>query len=277
MNQLTRLLAVFLLCFPIAAAAQSGLTYDLNLTEKVGGKPQTSTGHVFVLGNNVRMDIVGKSSLGRMGRSDFGDSISIISTDTGKAQTLSIVGHKNHEYVQFAPVVMMQKMRDAMANTPGVSQMDFTGSTVTLDSLGPADDIAGYKVLLYRLDMTIKISVSGQPVGEQDMLSDYYIAPDLKDFVRGSSVLSSARDQSAVIPGIPKDFSDKMNAVGKRLEFAMAVKTTTDSRSNLFGTGTMGSSTMEASNIKRADVPASTFVVPAGYKRIVPEGMEKFM
>jgi hypothetical protein len=277
MNQLTRPLAVLLLCFPIAAGAQSGLTYDLSLTEKTDGKPQASTGHVFVLGNNVRMDIFGPSSLGKINRTDFGDSIAIIATDTGKAQMLSIVGHKSHEYVQFAPVVMMEKMRDAMARMPGVPQMDFTGSTVTLDSLGPADDIAGYKVLLYRLDMTIKIAVSGQPVGEQDILSDYYIAPDLKDFTRGGSVLTNAMDQTGSIPGIPKDFSDKINAASKRLAFAMAVKTTTDSRSNLFGTGVMRSSTIEASNIKRADVPASTFVVPAGYKRIVPPGMEKFM
>jgi hypothetical protein len=277
MNQFIRPLAALLLWLPTVAAAQSGLTYDLNLTEKIEGKPQTSIGHVSVLGNNVRMDIVGKSSLGRINRTDLGDSIAIIATDTGKAQLLSLLGHKNHEYVQFAPVVMMQKMREAMARMPGVPQMDFTGSTVTLDSLGPVDDIAGYKVLLYRLDMTIKISVSGQPVGEQDVLSDFYIAPDLKGFARGSSILSDAMDQTGAIPGIPKDFSDKINAVSKRLAFALSVKTTTDSRSNLFGTGTMRSSAMEASNIKRADVPASAFVVPAGYKRVIPEGMEKFM
>jgi hypothetical protein len=277
MIRFSRPLAVLLLCFPIAAAAQSGLTYDFNLTEKVDGKPQTSHGQVVVSGNNVRMDIVGNSSMSRINRTDLGDSIAIIATDTGKAQMLSLVGHKNHEYVQFAPVVMMQKMRDAMSHMPGVPQMDFTGSTVTLDSLGPVDDIAGYKVLLYRLDLTIKIAVSGQPVGEQDILSDYYIAPDLKDFARGSSILSDAMDQTGAIPGIPKDFSDKINAVSKRLSFAMAVKTTTDSRSNLFGTGTMRTSTMEASNIKRVEVPASAFAVPAGYKRVIPEGMEKFM
>ena len=78
MNQLIRPLAVILVCFPIAAAAQSGLTYDLNLTEKIDGKSQASTGHVSVLGNNVRMDIVGKSSLGRISRTDLGDSIAII-------------------------------------------------------------------------------------------------------------------------------------------------------------------------------------------------------
>ena len=277
MTRLGRPLAILLICLPAAAAAQSGLTFDLNLTEKVDGKPQTSTGHVSVLGNNVRMDIIGRSSMGRISRTDLGDSIAIIATDTGKAQTVSLIGHKSHEYVQFAPAVMMAKMRDMMSHAPGVSQMDFTGSAVTLDSLGPVDDIAGYKVLLYRLDLTIKIAVSGQPVGEQDVLTDYYIAPDLKDFVRGSSILSDATDQTGAIPGIPKDFSDKIAAAGKRLELGMAVKTTTDARSNLFGTGTMRSSTMEASNIKRADVPASAFVVPAGYKRIVPEGMEKFM
>lgn len=277
MNQLTRSLAVLVLSFPAVMAAQSGLTYDFKLTEKIDGTPQTSSGQVSVLGNNVRMDIVGKSSMGRINRTDLGDSIAVIATDTGKAQLLSLLGHKNHEYVQFAPVVMMQKMRDAMASVPGVPQMDFTGSTVTLDSLGPVDDIAGYKVLLYRLDLTIKIAVSGQPVGEQDILSDLYIAPALKDFARGSSILSDAMDQTGAIPGIPKEFSDKINAATKRLAFAMAVKTTTDSRSNLFGTGTMRSSTMEASNIKRANVPVSAFVVPAGYKRVIPEGMEKFM
>jgi hypothetical protein len=277
MNRLLLTPVALFLCASTSASAQSGLSYDFSLSEKIDGHPQASTGHAIIDGNNVRMDIVGPSTLSKIGQTDLGDSLAIVSTDTGTAQVVSLISHTNREYVQMQPAVLMAKMRDAMARMQGTPMMDFTGSSVMLDSLGPVDDIAGYKTLLYRLNITIKIAVNGQPMGEQDIMTDYYLAPDLKGFSRGSAILGGASDMTGAIPGLAKSFTDQMAAASKKLEFTMAVKTSMDMRSNLFGTGSMRTQTLEASNIKRTDVAPGSFVVPAGYKRVVPKGMEKFM
>ncbi|MDQ6717136.1 MAG: hypothetical protein M3Z17_02180 [Gemmatimonadota bacterium] len=277
MNRFVRIAAVLACIAPSIAAAQSGLTYDFTLTEKIDGQRQTSTGHAFVTPTSVRMDFFGKSSLGKIGMTDLGDSISIIQADTGAAKLLTLINHRDKQFVQFSPTAMMEKMKDAMKSMPGMPSMDFTGSTVTVDSLGPGGEIAGYNTLLYRLNATIRISVGGQPVGEQDLLGDYYVAPDLKDFAVGSTILAAATDQTGSVPGLPRAFADQLAAAGKRVGSAMALKISLDARSSMMGTGSMRTQTLEMSNIHKVDVPTTAFVAPAGYKKIVPKGMEKLM
>ena len=277
MNRFSRLVAVLAVLTPSIALAQSGLTYDFTLSEKIDGQRQTSTGHAFVSPTSVRMDFYGKSSLGKIGLTDLGDSLSIIQADTGTAKVITLLNHRDKQYVQFSPSAMMAKMQDAVKNAPGMASLDFSGSSVTVDSLGPGGDIAGYGTLLYRMNMTIKFSVSGQPVGEQDVLADYYVVPELKDFTIGSSILGSATDETGSIPGIPKTLTEQLAAASRRIGTAMAVKVSFDARSSMFGTGSMRTQTLEVSNIKKTDVAATAFVVPAGYKKIVPKGMEKLM
>lgn len=277
MNRFVRISAVLVVFAPAVAAAQSGLTYDFTLSEKIEGQRQTSTGHAVVSPTSVRMDFSGKSSLGKIGQTDLGDSISVIQSDTGAAKQITLINHHDKQYVQFSPTAMMAKVQDAMKGMSGMPSMDFTGSTVTVDSLGPGGEIAGYNTLLYRMNLTIKISVGGQPVGEQDMLADYYVVPELKEYAVGSAVLGASSDEAGSMPGIPKTLLEQLNAASKRVGGAMAVKVSLDSRSSMFGTGSMRTQTLEISNIKKADVPASAFVAPAGYKKIVPKGMEKLM
>lgn len=277
MNRFVRIVAVLAVFAPSIALAQSGLSYDFTLSEKIDGQRSTSTGHASVSPTSVRMDFSGKTSLAKIGMTELGDSMSIIQSDTGAAKLITLVNHRDKQYVQFSPAAMMAKMQDAMKGMSGMPSMDFTGSAVTVDSLGPGGEIAGYNTLLYRMNMTLKISVSGQPVGEQDLLADYYVVPELKDFAVGSAILGAASDESGSVPGIPKAFTEQLNAASKRIGAAMAVKVSIDGRSSMFGTGSMKTQTLEISNIRKTDVPPSAFVAPAGYKKIVPKGMEKLM
>ncbi len=277
MNRFLRIAAVLACIAPRIAAAQSGLTYDFTLNEKIDGQRQTSTGHAAVTPTSVRMDFFGKSSLGKIGQTELSDSMSVIQADTGAKRLLTLINHRDRQYVQFSPSAMMAKMQDAMKSMSGMPSMDFTGSSVMVDSLGPGGEIAGYSTLLYRMNMTIKVSVGGQPVGEQNMLADYYIAPELRDFAVGSAILGAASDESVSLPGIPKAFTEQLTTAVKRIGTAMAVKITLDGRSSMMGTGSMRTQALEMSNIHKADVPATAFAVPVGYKKIVPKGMEKLM
>jgi hypothetical protein len=276
MIRLVRVAALAFLLSPAAALAQSGLTYDFTLAEMVNGQPQSSNGHAMVLGNNVRMDIVGSSSLGSFNQMSLGDSVTVISADTGMAQLVSLVGHKDKTYVQFAPQVMMKKMRDMMSGMPGMSQMSFTGSQVTVDSIGSGGMIAGYNTIHYRLTIAMKIGVGGQPMGDQSSVMDTYVAPDLKEFAQGSSMLGGT-EEAATMPGIPKTLTDQLTAAGKRVGYAMALKTEITASGSMMGTSMSRKQVLEVTAVKRADVPAASFVVPAGYKKVVPPGMESLM
>jgi hypothetical protein len=272
-----RFLAIALAFTPAIASAQSGLAYDFKLTENAEGQPKTNVGHALVLGNNVRMDIYGASSFSSFGLISLGDTVSVISADTGEAQLLSLVGKTSKEYVQFAPVRMMKKMKEAMAQMGGGPQMDFTGSQVTVDSLGSGGMIAGYNTLHYRTTIAMRIGMGGQPMGDQNIVTDYYIAPDLKEFVAGTSIMTASTNEVSAMPGMPKSLSDQIIAAGSRTSGGMALRIETSTTGSMMGTGLSKKQMLEVTSVSKIDVPASTFVVPADYKKLVPPGMESMM
>jgi hypothetical protein len=274
--RLHRFVVAALTFVPAVAAAQSGLAYDFKLTENADGQPKTSVGHAVVSGNSVRMDITGPSTFSSFNQISLGDTVAVISVDTGMAQTLSVVGASGKQYIQFAPVAMMKKMKDMMAQMGGGPALDFTGSQVVVDSLGDGGTIAGHSTLHYRTTIAMRMAMGTQPMGEQNIVNDYYIAPDLKEFARGTAMMTGT-DQVTAVPGIPQTFVDKLTAAEKRTGFAMALKVETSVNGSMMGTGMSRKQTLEVTSVKRTDVPASAFVVPAGYKRIVPPGMEAFM
>ena len=261
---------------PAAMRAQSGLAYDFALRETVAGQEQSSAGHALIAGNKVRMDIVGPSSFARFGLTTLGDSVSIISADTGEAQVVTMLAHATKEYIQFTPLKMIKSMKELMAQMGGGPQLDFTGSKVTVDSLGAGDVIAGHATLHYRVTVAIRTSLSGAAMSQQDIVNDYYIAPDLNDFARGNALLTGT-DDLLVVPGIPKAFSDDLSKVSRITGAAMALRVETTLSGQMFGAEMSRKQTLEVTSVKRADVPASSFVVPAGYKRVVPPGMEAIM
>lgn len=271
-----RFLAIALALTPAIAAAQSGLAYDFKLTENTNGQAQSSSGHALVLGNNVRMDVYGPSSFATFNQMSLGDTVSVISADTGMAQLVSLLGQTGKQYIQFAPVAMMKKMKDAMTQLGGSPQVDFSGSQVTVDSLGSGGMIAGYNTLHFRTTIVMQMGLGGQPMGNQNIVIDHYLAPDLKDFPRGTAMLSGT-DQASSIPGIPKTFSDQLAAAGKRTSSAMALRVETSINGSMMGIGMSRKQILEVTSVKRVDVPASSFVVPAGYRKIVPPGMEAIM
>jgi len=262
---------------PAIAGAQSGLSYDFKLTENNDGQRKASVGHALVLGNNVRMDINGASSFGSIGPISLGDTVSVISADTGDAQLLSLIGKSSKEYVQFSPTRMMKRVKDAMAQTGGAPQLDFSGSQVTFDSLGSGGMIAGYNTLHYRTTIAMWIAMGGQAIGSQNIVTDYYLAPELKDFARATAIMSANTDEVSSLPGIPQSFSDQITAARKRSSSAMALRIETSTSGSMMGTGLSKKQTMEVTSLKKVDVPASAFVVPADYKKVVPPGMESIM
>jgi hypothetical protein len=270
------LVVAALVAGPSVSAAQSGLSFDFKMTENTGGQLKSSVGHALVLGNNVRMDIVGPSSFATIGPMSLGDTVAMISADTGMAQVVSLVGAAGKQYIQFAPMVMMKKMKDMMAQMGGSPQLDFAGSQVVVDSLGDGGMIAGYNTLHYRTTIAMRIAMGGQPVGEQNIVNDLYVAPELKDFARGTSLMS-ASDQVGAIPGIPKTLTDQITSAAQRTGYALALKVETSTTGSMMGTGMSRKQTLEVTSVKKVDVPASAFVVPAGYKKVVPPGMEAIM
>lgn len=273
--------------FAVAAAllgpsmlwAQSGITYDFTLNEKLDRQRLTSAGHGRGSPSNSRMDVIGPSSLSRFASVSLGDSITLISVDTGASQVLALIGHRKREYVQFHPVIVREQIKARMDQMlePVAWRMDFAGSKVTLDSLGDGGLISGFRILHYRMTIVLRLAVAGRDFGNHNVVADYYIAPELAEFVHANSIFNTANDPSGELPGIPKSLSDELESAFNRLQVGLALRVERRTSGVMRGRRISKDQTLELTNIKRADVPSSAFVVPEGYKRITPPGMEEVM
>lgn len=277
---MARLAAVALILFlgsPTVTGAQSALAYDFTLRESIDGRDSVSVGHITISGSSMRMDVQGRSPFSRVADVDLGDSLSIISTDTGSAQVLSVLNHRKKEYVQFAPAVLTARMRARKAKEPYASRIDFAGSSVRVDSLGPGDTIAGYATVHYRVSVVFRVSIAGNVVGGQDVTADYFVAPALAEFTHAGEILDGLGVQTGFAPGDPKDFLAQLDSARKRVSAALSLRTVTDSKASIFGTGVTRSLTFETANVRRVESAASAFIVPSSYKRVVPRGFESLM
>jgi hypothetical protein len=218
----------------LMAAAAGVAAEDLTITSTVsGGKT-----------NTIQTQYLTAS----MSRTQTGDQDSIVEYDTGR---LLIVDHKKKEYYEtsFDEMAAMSRQLDAqVAQMPAFLQKRMSGGVgaVTMTQGTAPRRIAGYECTQYTLsmgkDMTYEIWATpaiALPVRYVDALKTPYAAMG-----QGGRKFVAMFDEMKKIKGFPLAFAMKYKVVGMSMD-----------------------SLSEATEVKKGPIPASTFSVPAGYKK----------
>jgi hypothetical protein len=250
------------------AAQQSGVEFDVKTVMSVSGGMSVVlagmapgySGHDVALGKHLRIDIVDGAVPPLADKGDY-----MLFDSTG----ITVVRPSKKEFV---PVPLDFPNR-------AIEQMQAAGMSITLgdmafkfDTLPGIDTIAGYPTRHYKQTVGYTITIDGMGVSQQmksQATNEYWMAtvPGL-----GMSPLQQASQfggGSQSMNALPqfKELAAKTDSVSRRLTgSALRVRVTTSS--DAAAAGNVGlDMTSEMSNVKRATVAGSLFVVPSDYTR----------
>lgn len=259
---------------PQPAPRAAGFIYDFRMTVRTvddKGKVKDETplmGHAEVSGGNGKISIVdakGDKSMYRKGEY-------MLIRDEGK--TLVSVDPESKTYEEMDLDAYGQAL-DAMAQATGaMMNVTITDLKTTTEKLGAGEEISGFPTKKYRMKQTyhmaLKIAFMKRN-STNDVTTDYWVADEIKDLRNpifemglriGNILLSSARD-----------YLEQSMTAQKELFSGMPVKTVTHAISidDKDKKKTETTTTFEITTIRRGDVPASTWAIPAGYTKRVDE------
>jgi len=257
-----RLLALLLLLPAFGAAAAQGLTYDLRTTG-VGSDPRSGapTTTVFVAGHgqasdgNSRLDFTESAApAGMMGAGKY------LIAKVG-SHTLVTVDPERREYVTWNEEVLANQAAERQAL--GELKMEVADLVVGFQELGSGETIEGYRTVRYRITdgYTMKVSIVGQTSQSTVHATyDVWTAPEL------DAAMNPFRGQAAGLASGPMAELTQQTArafakVGKGAVLKLVVTNESVSKGKAHTT-TM---TTLLTNIKRASISPTVFVVPAGY------------
>jgi len=250
------------------AAQQSGVEFDVKTVMSVSGgmsgvlagMTPGYSGHGVALGKHLRIDIVDGAVPPLAEKGDY-----MLFDSTG----ITVVRPSKKEFVP-VPLDFPNRV---------IEQMQAAGMSITLgdmafkfDTLPGIDTIAGYPTRHYKQTVGYTITIDGMGVSQQmksQATNEYWMAtvPGL-----GMSPLQQASQfgggsQSMNALQQFKELAAKTDSVSRRLTgSALRVRVTTSS--DAAAAGNVGlDMTSEMSNVKRATVAGSLFVVPSDYTR----------
>ena len=259
---------------PVAAPRAAGFIYDFRMTVRTlddKGKVKDETplmGHAEVAGGNGKImitDAKGDKSMYRKGEY-------MLIRDEGK--TLVSVDPESKTYEEMDLDAYGQAL-DAMAQATGaMMNVTITDLKTTTEKLGAGEEISGFPTKKYRMKQTYHMALKIAFIkrnSTNDVTTDYWVADEIKDLRNpifemglrlGNIMLSSARD-----------YLEQSLKAQKELFSGMPVKTVTHAISidDKDRKKTETTTTFEITTIRRGDVPASTWAIPAGYTKRVDE------
>lgn len=259
---------------PVAAPRAAGFIYDFRMTVRTldhKGKVKEETpllGHAEVAGGNGKIMITeakGDKSMYRKGEY-------MLIRDEGK--TLVAVDPESKTYEEMDLDAYGQAL-DAMAQATGaMMNVTITDLKTTTEKLGAGEEISGFPTKKYRMKQTYHMALKLAFIknnSRNEVTTDYWVADEIKDLRNpifemglrlGNIMLSSARD-----------YLEQSLKAQKDLFSGMPVKTVTHAISinDKDGKKTETTTTFEITTIRRGDVPASTWAIPAGYTKRVDE------
>jgi hypothetical protein len=250
------------------AAQQSGVEFDVKTVISVSGGMSAAlsgmtpgySGHGFALGRRLRIDIVDGALPPLADKGDY-----MIFDSTG----VTVVHPSKKEFVPI-PLDFPNK---------AIEQMKAMGMSIKLgdmalkfDTLPGTDTIAGYPTRHYRQTVGYTITIDGMGMSQQmksQATNEYWMATvpglGLSPLQQAGQLGGGSQNMSAV-PEF-KELAVKIDSISRHLTgSAVRVKVTTSS--DAAGAGNMGlDMTSEMSNVKRASVAGTVFVVPSDYTR----------
>jgi hypothetical protein len=250
------------------AAQQSGVEFDVKTVMSVSGgmsgvlagMTPGYSGHGVALGKHLRIDIVDGALPPLADRGDY-----MLFDSTG----VTVVRPSKKEFVPI-PLDFPNKV---------IEQMQALGMTITLgdmafkfDTLPGIDTIAGYPTRHYKQTVGYTITMDGMGVSQQmksQATNEYWMAmvPGLgMSPLQQAGQVGGGMQSMSALPQY-KELAVKIDSVSRRMTgSAVRVRATTSSDGG--GVGGAGlDMTSEMSNVKRATVAGSLFVVPSDYVR----------
>jgi hypothetical protein len=265
------LLLIALPLVPVSIdAQQSGVEFDVKtvmsasgaMSGMLAGMAPGYSGHGFALGRRFRIDIV-DGALGLL--AEKGDYMLFDTTG------ITIVRPGKKEFVLIPLDVSSKALEQIQAMGMSVTVGDVA---VKLDSVPGTDTIAGYSTHHYKQTASYTLTIEGMGASQQmksQVATEFWMAtvPGLvtNPLQRASQISGGGQGVSPVAPSGPlKDLAAKLDSVSRRVTgSALRVRVTTSSDA---GAGNAGlDMTSEMSNVKRATVADSLFVVPSDYTR----------
>jgi hypothetical protein len=152
-----------------------------------------------------------------------------------------------------------------------IVKVEMTNVHVDADRVQPDTTVDSYKTEHYRMTQQYHMKMSVAFIhSENDVSSvlDYYYASQFDDLI--NPYMSSGWSSSGNFFN-NADYTTQLKAASSKLHHGVPVlmvmhSTTTDKK----GKATSGTTTMHTTNLMRADIPASTFEIPAGYTKYEP-------
>jgi len=249
------------------AAQQSGVEFDVKTVMSVSGGMSATlagmtpgySGHAFALGRHLRIDIVEGAVAPLADKGDY-----MLFDSTG----ITVVRPSKKEFVpvslDFPNKVIEQMQALGMSITLGDMAFKF-------DTLPGIDTVAGYPTRHYRQTVGYTITLDGMGVSQQmksQATNEYWMAtvPGLLNPLQQASQLGGGSQNMSALPQF-KELAMKVDSVSRRLT-GTAVRVRATTSSDAAGAGNVGlDMTSEMSNVKRAPVADSLFVVPSDYTR----------
>ena len=222
--------------------------------------------HFTTSRGNIRVDIEGHMPTAGNFLSGGGHSIMLL-TDSGTK--LTFISDERKQYVSINPVATMEAMRKMLEATGAQIIVDSSGTDISLDSLGPGPRIDGHPTLRYRLTSSLRVSVvmRGTASGfEQHSVEDILVGADFTDLADVTQSLTRLLDMGQAM-GLAPAFMERAKAMQGRIH-GLPLRVTKVLTVKTNGVTRTGSQDIVVSNVRRIQVPASTFAIPAGYSQL---------
>ena len=230
---------------------------------------QASRSITTMSGRNVRLEQVEGDRPGIPGSGPgtymlmLGDNRKLYSVDPAKK-----------EYYEFDIAKMQSQIGAMMKAMPGM-QMKFSDLEYKVEDLGDGEPILGHPTRRFKIsnEMTMNAAVGGDSMAiTMSTTSDTYYAKDLEIdgpemmSIGDTTVLSQFGDM------IPAAYSKRVREESKKLPKLVSLKSVANVVSSFGPMDMTMTMTNLVSRVTKKQVPAATFEVPAGYKKIdMPE------
>jgi hypothetical protein len=251
-----------------APAVEQGLVYDFTMrtTATQDGKSRdvvamTGRGQVTRAGD-ARVDLADAKGGGPMVTKN-----GYILVQDGERMVM--VDPEEKRYYAFNLEQMMAGMGSLLQATGGLVRMQMTDVKLDVADLGAGEKLQGYATRHLRLTQsyTMTMSVLGRrnSTTAADTI-DYWIAPELKHVVNPFLRMGNA---AGMLDFGNPDYQAQLRAANAKLAIGLPLKSVTRSVStDDKGKTTAATGTMEVTGLRTADIPASTFEIPAGYTEV---------
>lgn len=257
---------------PLTAPMAGGTTYEFIVRSQStanGNKEAVMMrGRGTFAGTDGRIDIL---DAGPQGNTEMfgGKGSYFLVLDGGKKMML--VDPSNKQYMEWDMAAMLAGMSKMVNAVGGMIKMELSDIKIESHNLGAGETIQGYATHHYQMiqNYTVTAKVFGRgSKSRSESTTDYYFAPALKalanPFVSNSQAMGSSFDMFN-----NPDYKTQMAAAQAKIEYGVPLKSvvktvSTDEK----GKQQVSIVTSEMVNFHNTDVPASTFAIPAGFKKV---------